>query len=152
MVRIATVTATAALCLAGMLLAVPPAPAAADDAAPVVTGITFSTDAVSVEGVDLVPVTVSVGLTDVDGVAESVQDGFPIGPAVRLERQPAGQTREEHVVLTLTSGTAQDGVWSAVIQVPSTWNGHWEVSRVIAGDQVGNGLDADPRDAGLDAT
>jgi hypothetical protein len=150
-VRIATVTAAAAVCLAGTLLAPPPALAAADDAAPVVTEITFSTDAVSVSGVDLVPVTVSVGLTDDDGVAESVQDGFQIAPAVRLESRAGGQTRTEHVVLTLASGAPQDGVWSATIQVPSTWNGHWEVGRVIAGDQAGNDLDADPRQAGLDA-
>jgi len=152
-VRIAAVPAAAAVCLAGgILLAAPPALAAADEDAPVVTEVAFSTDAVSVAGVDLVPVTVSVRLTDETGVEVLSEVGDANTPGVQLERRAAGQTRTEYAELTLASGTARDGVWSAVIQVPSTWNGHWEASRVVAWDQVRNKLDADPRTAGLDAT
>jgi hypothetical protein len=152
-VRIATITATATAGLAcGFLLAAPPALAAADDAAPVLAGITFSTDAVSVSGVDLVPVTVSVRLTDETGVEVRSENADASTPAIQLESPAAGQTRTQYAELTLASGTAQDGVWGATIQVPSTWNGHWEASRVIAVDLVGNKLDADPRQTGLGAT
>ncbi|HEU5108793.1 MAG TPA: hypothetical protein VFT95_09570 [Micromonosporaceae bacterium] len=145
-------TAMVAACVGGgIFLAAPPA-LAADEAAPVLTELTLSTDAVSVAGVELVPVTVSVRLTDETGVEVQSIVGDVSTPGIRFEREGAGPDRAEYAELTLTSGTPQDGVWSAVVQVPSTWDGHWETSNVTAWDAAQNKLEVDPRTLGLGAT
>ncbi|OZV79774.1 hypothetical protein CA850_17160 [Micromonospora echinospora] len=124
----------------------------ADTAPPVLKGITVTPDRVSVSGVDLVPVTVSVRLTDESGVMHSVDmDGVQL-PYVVLTRVPGGPAATQGAELALTSGTAQDGVWSATIQVPSTWDGRWELSRVVAVDEGSQRLDVDPRNLPLAAT
>lgn len=61
-------------------------------------------------------------------------DGVQL-PYVVLTRVSGGPAVTEGAELALTSGTAQDGVWSATIQVPSTWNGRWEPSRLVAVDE-----------------
>ena len=124
--------------------------AAADTTPPALVGITFSPGSVAVAGLDLVPVIVGVHLTDESGVVRGLSFDLPT-PFVVLERGSGGDRREEPAELTLTSGTAQDGVWSATIQVPSTWDGTWPASRVIAGDSVGNELDVDPRTLSIDS-
>ncbi|GLY23449.1 hypothetical protein [Micromonospora sp. NBRC 101691] len=125
---------------------------ASDTAPPVVEGITVTPDDVSVSGVDLVPVTVSVHLTDESGVeVVSGMDGVHL-PHVTITRVSGGPAVTEGVELALTAGTARDGVWSATVQVPSTWKGVWAVSRVVAVDSGGRSLDIDPRNSPLAAT
>lgn len=114
----------------------------ADSSPPAVEVITISPDAVAVAGLDLVPVTVNVRLTDADGV---VNGGGTAGDAEwpYLVLRKVGGSQEEGMELQRTSGTAQDGVWSAVIQVPSTWDGQWETKLVRAADDAQNMLDSD---------
>lgn len=133
-------------------LAAPVTRAAADTAPPVLKDVTFSSDAVSVSGVNLVPVTVSVRLTDESGVVVSYQNYGEKFPYVVLVKETDGKTSTQAVELALTDGTAQDGVWGATVQVPSTWDGRWEVSKVIADDAQRNRLDVDPRSSGITAT
>ncbi|MBO4205868.1 hypothetical protein [Micromonospora echinofusca] len=84
-------------------------------------------------------------LTDESGVEESTgMDGVST-PLALLQRVSAGARQTAGAELALSSGTAQDGVWSATIQVPSTWDGQWQVTRVVASDTFGNKLDVDPR-------
>ncbi|MEU4566451.1 hypothetical protein [Micromonospora sp. NPDC023956] len=129
-------------------LAAPPPAAVADTAPPVLGDVTVTPDAVAVSGLDLVPVTVAVRLTDESGVIE-IGDGIgATSPFVILERVSGGTKYTDGAELRLTSGTAQDGVWSATIQVPSTWSGRWAVSRVRAVDGQGRELDVDPRGSG----
>ncbi|MGC4901797.1 hypothetical protein ACLQ2Y_20935 [Micromonospora echinospora] len=104
--------------------------------------VTVSPDAVSVAGVDLVPVTVSAHLTDDTGVVPSTEMDGTMVPSVALRL--VGSDRADGAELSLTAGTPQDGTWSATIQVPSTWNGTWEVSRLVAVDAAANRLDVDP--------
>jgi hypothetical protein len=150
--RITAMTAAAAACLSTGVFLAGPARAAADEAAPVVTEVALSHDAVSVSGVDLAPVTASVRLTDETGVVVASEMGDAFTPAILLARDGTDQARPAYAELALTSGTPQDGVWSATIHVPSTWDGHWEVSRVIARDGLAHELDIDPRTVGLGAT
>ncbi|WP_422743587.1 hypothetical protein ACN27B_04275 [Micromonospora sp. WMMD754] len=140
-------TAAASLLLlpGGLVAGAPAASAAADQAPPVLAGITVSPDAVSVSGVDLVPVTVSAHLTDETGVEPSGEmDGSNLPAVTLLRAAGADATASQSAELSLTSGTPQDGVWSATIQVPSTWDGEWEVSRLVAVDSAANRLDVDP--------
>lgn len=125
-----------------------PASAAADTAPPVLADVTISPDTVQVAGVDLVPVTVRVRMTDESGVIESGEMGGGTLPALTLQRVSGSGQSLEGAALKLSSGTAQDGVWSATIHVPSTWDGRWEVSQIRADDAAGNQLSIDPREAG----
>ncbi|MER7994563.1 hypothetical protein [Micromonospora chalcea] len=153
--RVWRMAATALLLLpGGVLVAAPPAAAApsptatpsraaaADRTPPVLVDVTVSPDAVSVSGLDLVPVTVSAHLTDDTGVVEaSEMDGGSL-PYVGLRL--VGTDRTDGAELSLTAGTPQDGTWSATIHVPSTWNGTWEVNHLVATDAAWNRLDVDP--------
>lgn len=146
--------ATLAFITGGSLLAPPAsANAAADTSPPALTGVTASPDAVSVAGVDLVPVTVTAHLTDDTEVAAGALGQEMIRmPYLVLSREVGGRTATEAVELELGAGTVQDGFWTATVQVPSTWNGHWEVSEVVAVDSSWNRLAIDPRDLGTTAT
>ncbi|MCT2279662.1 hypothetical protein [Micromonospora chalcea] len=159
--RVWRVAATALLLLPGGVVAAappasataPPASAAADQTPPSLVDLTVSPDAVTVAGLDLVPVTVSVRLIDAAGVEPSTEMDGSSTPSIGLRR--AGGDRTDGAELSLTAGTPQDGTWSATIQVPSTWDGVWEVNRLIATDAAGNRLEADPSaslDAGLAVT
>ncbi|NJP30609.1 hypothetical protein [Micromonospora thermarum] len=128
----------------GTLVAAPAAVAAADTAPPVLAGITVSPDAVSVAGLDLVPVTVTAYLTDETGVEKASDMGGGNMPFVALKRVAGGTASTQYAELSLTSGTPQDGRWTATIQVPSTWNGQWEISKLVAVDAAFNRLDIDP--------
>jgi hypothetical protein len=130
-----------------------PAAAAAppDSAPPTLVDIEFTPDAVAVAGLALVPVTVNVHLTDESGVqaVHSSTDGsFPF---ILVNRVSGGSRLTEVATLSLTSGTIQDGVWSASVQVPSTWNGQWQVTTVVAVDTVSNKLEIDPRTTPIEA-
>lgn len=130
----------------GAVAAAPAAVAAVDKAPPVLQGITVSPDAVSVAGIDLVPVTVTAHLTDESGVEVVSEVGGGRAPYIALKRVAGGDPATQGAELSLASGTPQDGMWSATIQVPSTWDGQWEVSQLVALDSAFNRLDVDPPD------
>lgn len=109
-----------------------------DSSPPQVRDIRFSRASVAVAGLAVVPVTVSVRLTDASGVEEIPYDMNP-SPRLTLSPVPGFQSRLQPV-LSRTSGTARDGTWSATVHVPSTWNGTVRVVSVGAADRVGNVL------------
>jgi hypothetical protein len=148
-----TVHATVAVAIVGAIIVVGALPARAGPAAPSdpatstdtspprVGDISFSRTSVRVSGLAVVPVTVSVHLTDSSGVAEIP---FDMTPSPQLTLSPVPGFRSKlRPVLARTSGTAKDGVWSATVNVPSTWNGTVRVVSVGAVDRVGNALAGD---------
>jgi hypothetical protein len=120
------------------------APAAAADADPPrVVGVSFSRTSVAVSGLNVVPVTVAVRLTDESGVPAI--DGYPDRyPFIYLRRVSGGEATVP-AVLSRTSGTPRDGTWSATVNVPAIWDGRWQVSLVVAYDTENNRLEVDPR-------
>ncbi|HEU5108675.1 MAG TPA: hypothetical protein VFT95_08975 [Micromonosporaceae bacterium] len=127
------------------------AASAADTAAPELVDVSLSRARVAVSGVRLVPVTLRVHLTDESGVQHVLSpEGFVNSPLARIERISGGEPRVVGAELALTSGTSTDGVWSAVIQVPSTWRGVWAVTYVTAWDVAFNNVEVDPRAVGME--
>ncbi|MCA2216572.1 hypothetical protein [Jidongwangia harbinensis] len=109
-----------------------------DTSPPQLRDLRFSRSAAQVRGLAVVPVTVSVRLTDVSGISE-IPSAMTPSPHLTLGPVP-GWRQEVRPVLTRTSGTARDGVWSATVQVPSTWHGTVRVTSVGAEDEAGNVL------------
>jgi hypothetical protein len=146
------VRTTAVLAVAaGVAVFAPAQPAlAADTAAPELVGVSLSRTRLAVSGLGLVPVTLRVHLTDESGVEPVSSEPSVTTPLASLERISGGEPRGASAELTLESGTIRDGVWSAVIQVPSTWNGVWAVTRVTAWDVAFNHFEVDPRAAGME--
>jgi hypothetical protein len=132
--------AAAAVVLTGVLVAGGPLPAGAalphDTTPPRIQDISFSRGSVAVSGLRLVPVRVSVRLTDPSGVVPA-SPGLHPTPGLTLGPVPGFQSLLRPT-LTRTSGTATDGVWSATVNVPSTWHGSVRVTSVDAVDGVGN--------------
>jgi hypothetical protein len=154
-------TATALLALVPLLSLAGPAVAAdGDPPPPTVVDVQLSRTAVSVRGLQGVKVTVSVHLKDPAGVVETGNPEIPAPwPLVGLERTSGGATRgaprSTYLDLDLTSGTAQDGIWTATLLVPSTYEGTWQVSWLVAEGRdgaAGGGLYADPRTLGITRT
>jgi hypothetical protein len=141
---------TAAVAVAGAIALAGPLPARASPAAardagtpsdtspPQLRDIRFSRTSVKVRGLAVVPVTVSVHLTDASGV-EEIPYAMTPSPQITMNPVPGWQSLLRPV-LTRTSGTARDGVWSATVNVPSTWNGAVRVTSVSAVDRLGNVL------------
>ena len=137
-----------AVALSGALAATGAAPATADtsrptltstdDSAPQVRDLRFSRASVTVRGLDVVPVRVSMRLTDPSGVLDNPHDMNPY-PQLVLGSVPGHQAKLRPV-LTRTAGTATDGTWSATVNVPSTWNGTVRILSVGAVDLAGNEL------------
>lgn len=107
---------------------------AADTSPPRIEEIRFSPPSVWTAGLTLVGVSVSVRLTDASGVQAAPQ--LTLGPV-------PGPWSRLLPSLTRTSGTATDGVWSATVNVPSTWYGTVRATSVRAVDVAGNELAAD---------
>jgi hypothetical protein len=125
--------------LTSVLVAGPlPAGAAvpADTTPPQIQDVSFSRESVAVSGLRLVPVRVSVRLTDPSGVVPA-SPGPHLTPGLTLGPVP-GFRSLLRPTLTRTSGTATDGVWSATVNVPSTWHGSVRVTSVDAVDAAGN--------------
>ena len=126
--------------LTGVLVAGGPLPAGAalphDTTPPRIQDISFSRGSVAVSGLRLVPVRVSVRLTDPSGVVPA-SPGLHPTPGLTLGPVPGFQSLLRPT-LTRTSGTATDGVWSATVNVPSTWHGMVRVTSVAAVDGAGN--------------
>ena len=117
--------------------AAPSGPAAASDTSPPrIRAVWFSRRSVAVSGLAVVPVTVSVRVTDPSGVAE-IPHSFSASPQLTLGPVPGFRSRLQPV-LARTSGTVTDGIWSATVNVPSTWNGTVRVTSVGAADRLGN--------------
>jgi hypothetical protein len=143
---------TVAVALSGALLATgsPPAwagatahrPAlvSADKSPPQVRDVRFSRASVKVRGLAVVPVRVSLRLTDPSGIQDNPHDMNP-SPQLTIGAVPGHQSKLRPV-LTRTSGTATDGTWSATVNVPSTWNGTVRIVSVGAMDTAGNELSA----------
>lgn len=137
---------TVAVALSGALLATgaPPATAArpalvsTDKSPPQVRDVKFSRASVAVRGLAVVPVRVSMRVTDPSGVRDNPHDMNP-SPQLVLGPVPGHQSKLRPV-LTRTSGTATDGIWSATVNVPSTWNGTVRIVSVGAMDKAGNEL------------
>ncbi|MET0520746.1 MAG: hypothetical protein ABW156_02045 [Jiangellaceae bacterium] len=126
--------------LTGVLVAGGPLPAGAavpdDTTPPQVQGVSFSRESVAVSGLSLIPVRVSVRLTDPSGVVPA-RPGLHPAPGLTLGPVPGFQSLLRPA-LTRTSGTATDGVWSATVNVPSTWHGSVRVTSIDAVDAAGN--------------
>jgi hypothetical protein len=118
----------------------PPAFAAAPDTSPPrLHAITVSSRSITVAGLDVVNLTVSVRLTDDVGVVDySDITGLNVP---YLYYEPA----DTFVRLHLAGGTAQDGVWSGVVAVTSAWHGAVRPSRLYVTDAALNTLNVDPR-------
>jgi hypothetical protein len=107
-----------------------------DTSPPRIRAVWFSRRSVAVSGLAVVPVTVSVRVTDPSGVAENPHS-FDASPQVTLGPVP-GFRSQLRPTLARTSGTVTDGIWSATVNVPSTWNGTVRVTSVGAADRLGN--------------
>jgi hypothetical protein len=119
---------------------------------PKLVSITFSPSTVAVSGLDTVPVTVGLRLTDDSGVItgeanDACPDPLCDNPGVYLAPVGGGGRPPWHP-LKLTSGTPRDGIWSTTFAVPSTWNGQWQVRELFAGDAHEN-LFVDPTTIGI---
>ena len=115
-----------------------PALVSADKSPPQVRDVKFSRASVAVRGLAVVPVRVSMRVTDPSGVRDNPHDMNP-SPQLVLGPVPGHQSKLRPV-LTRTSGTATDGTWSATVNVPSTWNGTVRIISVGATDKAGNEL------------
>jgi hypothetical protein len=106
-----------------------------------------------VSGLNVATVTVSVRLTDQDGVDQTGDPGsFLPTPLLRVEHvvsnPPGGDN--QLVFLSLASGTIYDGWWQGDVYVRSLYNGQVRVAFVEAFDKQANGLQADPASSGFD--
>jgi len=131
--------------------------AAADPPPPTLVDVQLSRTAVTVSGLRTVEVTVSVHLVDPAGVAETSNPEIPapwplVGLTRTSGRSTSGAPQSVYRDLDLTSGTAQDGTWTAKLLVPSTYEGTWQVSYLAAQDGDGGSLFVDPRTAGITRT
>ena len=136
-----TARLTLAVALSGALVATGVAPAragtpvpgpavvSADTSPPRISQVRFSRASVAVRGLALVPVRVSMRVTDASGVAQR--------PHLTLSPVAGFQSRLRPV-LSRTAGTAADGTWSATVNMPSTWNGTVRIVSAGAVDPVGN--------------
>lgn len=138
------VAAITAVLVASLLGALPVAAADADP--PQLVDVTLSTSAISVAGLDVETITVSVHLTDDVGVEPRFDMSFFPWPHVVLSRTD-GKTGAWR--LTLASGTPADGIWTGEVIVASTDDGLWRVSAVRAMDTSANELDIDPATVGI---
>jgi hypothetical protein len=154
--RFAT-TPTALLTLALTVLVAGPATAvtAADTIPPSLVSISFSPASVTVSGINTVPVTIRVRLTDDTGVVEAAHGDGEQTPSIQVEGIDVPHYNGVGIAfglppLELTSGTAKDGIWSTVVNIPSTYNRVHHVTSVEADDAAGNQLTVDPRTQGID--
>jgi hypothetical protein len=131
-----TVPATAVLLLLTVAVPAHAAPAA-DPAAPVLESITLSQTAVTVTGVQTVFVGVQVRITDDAGVepTSSNEESFP---SIEFGPPPL------HLLLTRTGGTAQDGLWTALLPITSALKGLVKPTRILAYSTDFHLLDVDP--------
>src|SRR5947208_2590484 len=121
--RLVVLGILAALFAAGSSIA---AGAPVDATPPVLVDVTLSRSLVTVSGLNVALVTVSVHLMDDSGVQPSGDsDNSSIRyPGIGFSRL-TGAAKGDWVNLDLTSGTATDGIWSADWPIASTYNGRW---------------------------
>ena len=114
------------------------APAKSDTTPPELHSITFSRETVAVSGLQTKLLVVSARLTDDTEVVE--QPFFP-----GQESFPAVRINNRWVVLSLVSGTKQDGIWTGGVAVTSDWaSGTYEPDQIFARDSSWTLLDIDP--------
>jgi len=139
----------------GLLPAVPAA--AADTSPPQLVDIQLSSSSFTVNGFGYAAIDVRLHLTDDQGVVRQ-KDNLSLGthgyPYVKFTKTTAGRGQVyalESSAFALTSGTAQDGWWSATVRPTAGYDGAWTVTDVQARDSV-NLLDVDPRTQGITKT
>ena len=94
--------------------ATPAHAAAADTAPPTVEAIEFSREAITVDGLDVKLLVVSIHLTDESGVEEIDTPEGGHYPWVSLGQQGASS-------LTLGRGTTKDGWWTGGLAITTEW-------------------------------
>jgi hypothetical protein len=140
MARIGYRSALIVACAAVLVAAAPPAVAAvADTTPPELKSITLSREDITVSGLNVELLTVSVRLTDDEGVVDSPSNIDNTYPTLYFSSPRVA------VYLQLGSGTARDGVWTGVAPVTSDWDAYSQPTRVDAVDEAGNFLFVDPR-------
>lgn len=112
---------------------------ARDTTPPKVHYVRFSRSSVRVSGLAVVPVRLSIRLSDPSGI-QDVNQGLDNYLRVVVGPAPGFRSRV-YPVLKRTWGTARNGIWSAVVHVPSTWNGTVRVTEVSVSDRAGNRLE-----------
>lgn len=143
---------------AGVLLLPAVPAAAADTSPPQLVDVQLSSSSFTVSGFARTTIQVRLHLTDDTHVVRGEPDqgtGLPGSPWVQLSKTTAGRGQVTDLYsdeFSLTSGTAQDGWWSAPLRITSGYDGTWTVTRVRAADGNGNFLDVDPRTQSINAT
>jgi hypothetical protein len=131
------------------------ATAAADDVEPPgVVSLQVGPATQTVEGFQLGSVRVEVGLRDASGVETIDLAERGIWPALWVERigdAGPGHPMRAATVLERVEGDARDGIWSAELKVPSTWDGDWRVSDLFLIDTLRNEAVVDPASLDLEA-
>ena len=124
----------AAMVAAGLLAA----PATSDATPPELHSLTFSRESAVVSGLQTRLLAVSARFTDEEGVLED--PGYNWG-----DFMPAVRIGQRMVRLTLSAGTAEDGVWTGGIAITSDWaGGTYRPDLVIARDNWNGLLEVDP--------
>jgi hypothetical protein len=142
--------ATALLALPLPASAVPPARAAAA-AGPVLTSVTLSTGAVSVSGLDTVPVTVTVTATGDQGACPGNAGGVTFR-RTNVHVWDRSATRALLGPLSCVSDNGGVRTYKATVPVPSTADGPWRVDAVAFGNDFHDPRSFDLPDATLDVT
>ncbi|MEU4423292.1 hypothetical protein AB0F81_21915 [Actinoplanes sp. NPDC024001] len=114
--------------------------------------IAFSESSVTVSGLQTKFVEARVRLSDDTGVQEISYGYNPpfelASPYLRLSAKP-----NDYILLRLTEGTEQDGIWTGNIPVTSAWRGTITPIQIYAKDKTyENTLDMHPGSLGLNPT
>lgn len=97
-----------------------------------VASVSYSSSTVSVSGVETVPLTVTMHVTSGTPITTTPcvstgEWGCPL--SIELDRTAgSGEIAEMGADAAIVSGTGTDGVWEAIVSVPSTAAGTWTVT------------------------
>jgi len=140
--------------LLAVVLPAAPGTAGEEPPPPTLVGVALSRSTVAVTRLASEPVIISVHLRDATGVVEASDPEIPAPWPLAVLTHTSGPATGGAPPFTardldLTSGTAKDGFWTATMQVPSTYEGTWQVSLVVAQNSAGSVLSVDPRTRGI---
>lgn len=141
-----------------------PAVGATDTTPPQIVDLQLSPQTFTEDGLHTDLLTVTAQIHDDGSGVQIVNSTFTdpciASPGVTISRvsgASAGGPRPPDVfnlipVLTLTSGTINDGTWQATLPIPSTYDGTWEITNVCVVDNADNETNVDPRQQGITRT